>query len=100
MAIKFLNNNLAEATHIYFQRIGKPNPRAVTDVWHVYSGNAHTPSPLMLGHVAWFGAWRKYCYYPNGATVYEETCLREIAEFVVTITTQHKTSRRGEGPNA
>ena len=35
-----------------------------------------------LGDVKWFSAWRRYAFYPGRLTVYEPTCLRDIATFI------------------
>jgi len=34
-----------------------------------------------LGEIAWYGRWRKYAFSPEIYTVYEQDCLRKIAEF-------------------
>ena len=35
----------------------------------------------LLGIVKWYGPWRCYGFNPEGWTVFEKTCLREIADF-------------------
>ena len=44
----------------------------------------------VLGEVKWFGRWRKYSFYPKPDTIYEQTCLRDIAAFI----DEQMTSRR------
>lgn len=34
-----------------------------------------------IGNVSWHGAWRCYCFFPHAGTVFERTCLRDIADF-------------------
>lgn len=46
-----------------------------TKVWAVMT----LDGTACLGRVAWFGPWRKYCYFPTEKTVYEQDCLRRIA---------------------
>lgn len=36
----------------------------------------------LLGVVKWYAHWRKYCFFPATECVFEETCLREIAQFI------------------
>ena len=38
----------------------------------------------VLGEIAWYGPWRRYCFTPSWRvpTVYEPTCLRDIANFI------------------
>lgn len=45
---------------------------------------------LILGFVRWYTSWRKYCYAPLTETVYEEQCLREIADFVAARTAEQR----------
>jgi hypothetical protein len=39
-----------------------------------------------LGLVKWFGRWYTYAFFPKADTVFERTCLRDIAEFCETET--------------
>ena len=52
----------------------------------------------LLGKIGWFGRWRKYCFAANGygEPIFEETCLRDIAEFCETQTKAHR-KKRAEG---
>lgn len=56
----------------------------------IYSVTAKDVGNTILGTVSWFGRWRKYTFWPMEDTVYEENCLRTIAEFCETITKDHK----------
>jgi hypothetical protein len=60
-----------------------PNPK--TKVWAVVSKDGGE-----IGAVNWYGPWRKYCFTPNSNTVFEQVCLREIAQFCETATRIHK----------
>lgn len=35
-----------------------------------------------LGCIQWFNRWRKYAFFPNEDTVYENDCLMDIAKFI------------------
>jgi hypothetical protein len=37
----------------------------------------------LLGHVAWYGAWRQYCFFPDGRPVFNRSCLNEITCFLI-----------------
>ncbi len=43
-----------------------------------------------LGTVKWFGRWRCYSFFPNAETVFENQCLRDIADFCEAQTKAHK----------
>lgn len=34
------------------------------------------------GQVQWFGAWRTYALFPLPGTIFEPTCLRDVADFI------------------
>jgi len=48
----------------------------------------------VLGTVAWYSQWRRYAFYPTHGTVFEQDCLREIADFCETKTREHKQTAR------
>jgi hypothetical protein len=81
-------NSIEQGTHIffYFQERSKSGK---TSIWHVYSKDGQ----LVLGHIKWFGRWRKYAFYPAVQTIYEEVCLNEIAEFIKNKTREHRGAR-------
>ncbi len=35
-----------------------------------------------LGKIAWYGPWRRYTFSADDTTLFEPTCLREIAQFL------------------
>jgi len=35
-------------------------------------------SKIKLGEIKWFGAWRKYAFFPNENTIYDKACLETI----------------------
>jgi hypothetical protein len=55
-----------------------PNQNPKTQVWDVKTKDESIP----LGQIKWFGRWRKYAFFPFEDTVYENICLRDIAEFI------------------
>lgn len=65
-------------------------PCKKTSVWLVKPKDG---SPI--GMVRWYGPWRKYCFYPGDATVYEQDCLRDIADFCERKTKEHKNAAAG-----
>lgn len=45
---------------------------------------------VLLGTIKWYGRWRKYVFQPEQETIYEETCLRDIAQFIEDETKAHR----------
>jgi hypothetical protein len=58
-----------------------------TKCWMVRS--KHGGEPIAL--VSWYGPWRKYVLYPQDATLYDASCLTDIAAFL----TEQMEARRG-----
>ena len=49
-----------------------------TKVWNVWPKEDGT----ILGVVKWYGSWRGYAFFPAPNTLFEKTCLRDIADFL------------------
>lgn len=43
-----------------------------------------------IGMVKWYGRWRGYAFFPKQETIYEQRCLRDIAEFIEQQNIAHK----------
>lgn len=71
-------------THIQFVMTGR-TPTGKTIVWLIQNRK----SAERLGTVQWFARWRKYCFFPNTTMVFEQDCLRDIAEFIEARTREH-----------
>jgi hypothetical protein len=56
-----------------------------TKLWGIQSLGGN-----VLGMVSWFAAWRKYTFSPEHGTIFDPSCLREIADFVEAKTKEHK----------
>ena len=37
---------------------------------------------MCLGEIRWFGRWRQYTFFPYPDSVFNNECLRDIAEFL------------------
>lgn len=57
-----------------------------TKLWRIRPLDSHDT----LGEVKWYGPWRKYCFYPDHNTVFEQDCLRDIAKFCESQTKAHR----------
>jgi hypothetical protein len=47
-----------------------------------------------LGEVRWYGRWRKYCFFAEPSTIYEQDCLRDIAQFCEEKTKEFRAEKR------
>ncbi len=64
-------------------------PAAKTNRWEVVT----VDGGAVIGRVSWYGPWRRYCHFPRENTVYEQVCLREIADFCEAETAAHRKAR-------
>jgi len=46
-----------------------------------------------IGIVKWYAPWRKYAFMPYSNTVFEQDCLRDIADFCERRTKEHKEAK-------
>jgi hypothetical protein len=44
----------------------------------------------LLGTVRWYSHWRRYAFFPDPKTVFEQDCLRDIADFCAERTREHR----------
>ncbi len=66
-----------EGTHIRFISLGIREGQK-TERWNIETKEDED----LLGEVRWFGRWRRYAFFPASLCVFEQTCLREIADFI------------------
>lgn len=71
---------------------GKPTKRHKTVSYVVRDDHGVT-----MGYVRWFSPWRRYAFEPTIiGGVYEENCLRELADFCEQVTDARRVQRRAE----
>jgi hypothetical protein len=85
-----LKNGWMKGTFVIFHDLGAI-PKGKT---HWYEVTTIDGEHVVLGVVKWFPRWRKYGFFPNPETVYEEICLGEIREFVILATRQYRDQQK------
>ena len=75
---------MSDSKWIRFDELAQA-PHRHTRMWDV-----RTKAGVPLGVVRWYGGWRRYCFLPDELTVYEQDCLRDIANFCETRTRERK----------
>ena len=48
---------------------------------------------LKLGEIRWQASWRRYAFFPQVCTVYDESCLRTLADYCQMKTQDHREAR-------
>jgi hypothetical protein len=66
---------MTDKPHLSFEIQPKPKGRK-TEIWTVVDQKEYR-----LGAVSWWAPWRRYTFHPDGSTVYDADCLREISGF-------------------
>jgi hypothetical protein len=61
-----------------------------TKRWDVVNHETH----CKIGGIGWFSRFRKYSFFPETKTVYEETCLRQISFFLETQMARYKAEKK------
>lgn len=56
-----------------------------TKIWLV----KNTRAVETIGHIAWHGPFRKYCFYPVSNTLFDHDCLRLIGDHCEESTKEH-----------
>ncbi len=78
---------------VSFQEVCPAAPSSkLTKVWRVDSKANKT----MLGSVAWFNHWRRYCFTPIAGygLVFDANCLWDIADFCARMTAEQKEKQK------
>lgn len=75
----------------YFTVIQKEREKGKkTDVFELIGQDGMS----ILGYIKWWGAWRKYCFFPQPYMVFDHKCLTAIAELTVLKTKLHLQSNK------
>lgn len=72
-----LEAKMLESEFIYVEKTELPKRK--TPIYKLFSMSNHD---IKLGEIKWFGAWRQYCFYPEGNTIFDRKCLTYINNFL------------------
>jgi len=61
-----------ESKYIEFMEVGDTGK---TKIWQVLSRK----TAYVLGHIRWYGPWRRYCFFPSPETVFSIDCMEVIS---------------------
>lgn len=61
----------------YFRIIKENLANRKTPIYHIETLNG-----IPLGEIKWYGAWRKFCFFPYEETVWDMKCLTDIIKFL------------------
>jgi len=79
----------------YF-KIVKLEDKPRTKVYGIYSKHYGD----LLGTIKWYAPWRQYCFFPEHDTIWSNSCLREVIDFVGELIENWILSRKKERDEA
>ena len=62
----------------YFFIIKEDNPNRKTPIYHINENNTRDE----IGEIKWYSAWRKYCFFPEYKTVWDNKCILQVMNFM------------------
>ena len=71
----------------FYHSYSKPK----TEVWEIVSVRG-----IHLGTIKWYSRWRQYCFFPQGGTVFNSTCMNDIKLFIE-YQMEVRKNKRGKG---
>jgi hypothetical protein len=83
------NDGDFSTTYLYLQENENKGKTRKWTVWNKMHGTD-------IGRIKWSTSFRKYAFFPYADTMYEQVCLREIADFIEYMTALHKQKRKQE----
>lgn len=81
-----MNDNLVKRTEYLSFYKYKPYNRK-TPIYHI---RPVRDDFVILGEIKWYGPFRKFTFYPEDGTVFDDKCLLEIVDFLNTINKEWK----------
>lgn len=75
-AVKYLGQWVVEQ-NAYFRIIKEELANRKTPIYHI-----ETHEGIPLGEIKWYGAWRKFCFFPNKDTIWDNKCLSHVINFL------------------
>lgn len=69
------------------------DPRKKTGTYGVFTKD----TGQLLAEIRWYGRWRKFSLYPKVESIWEATCLREMAFVLEQLTQQQRRAQPQKG---
>jgi hypothetical protein len=65
-----------KSSHLSFQMLHEGNKKT----WTVIVKSNF--DGWVLGYIKWHGAWRQYCFFPNGDCIWSSDCLDNLSDYI------------------
>jgi len=70
-------------SYLTFTEVLENKEKRKTLIFEIYSN-------CVLGKIKWHAPWRKYCFFPEGNTIWDLNCLKEVNDFIVALMRDRK----------
>lgn len=61
----------------YFYITEEILPNRKTPIYNIINNNN-----LKIGQIRWYGPWRKFCFYPDSDTIWDNNCLQDVLNII------------------
>lgn len=61
----------------YFYITEEILPNRKTLIYNIINNNN-----LKIGQIRWYGPWRKFCFYPDSDTIWDNKCLQDVLNII------------------
>lgn len=78
-----------KSKYLQFIKAKKQNPKTA-----IYLVRTNDFQGILLGQIRWYAHWRQYGFYPEEGTVFEKTCLTDIALFCIQLNIKQRTRKK------
>lgn len=66
-----------------------------TGLWRIYTDPGKQIQSI-IGEIKWYPPWRKYCFFPDFACVFETKCLTDIVNFINELMEERKQLKKSQ----
>ena len=87
-----MSNWILIESNDYFYIIKEVKDSRKTPILHICSKLSRDE----IGLIKWYGAWRKFCFFPNPETICDEKCLTSLNEFLIKYNKDWREKKNGE----
>ena len=76
-------NTIYKGDYFFITKINEANRK--TPIYYIFEYNANC-----IGEIKWYSPWRKFCFYPDKDTVWDNKCLNEVLLKLIDINQKYK----------
>ena len=79
-------NTIYKGTYFFITKIKEVKRK--TPIYYIFEYNTNC-----IGEIKWYSPWRKFCFYPDKDTVWDNKCLNEVMLQLMNINQSYKSKK-------